>query len=344
MSIAKITAEQSSAPPTEREEFVHAQYERLWTGVLEKAQKVLASGERDLSRVHLFMRRNFGPQFESEYLEKKYKEHERKKVQTGFIYDKQLIKVIDADSEVSTLMLDAVKMREVISSAGPAIERFVELGAGWSKNLFNLFKFGAPSNVEYHALELTKTGREIAELIAREVAPTMNLSTHFFDYYRPDFSMLSSPKSTCVLTHHSIEQIPQIAEELLERIISISGFSLCVHLEPVGFQIPTNNWLIDRDACETMRHIDEGNRRFAEKRNQNMNLYPLLRQLEQQGRIRIHTVRKYFTSHLLHNATTLIVWGPAQDACQVPIEENKRRDDLLPSTIEEKMGETVPVG
>jgi hypothetical protein len=323
------TVASKSKELAERRELVMSQYERLWTGVEGKARFLLAGGERDLSRVHLFMRRNFGPQFESAHLEEKYKGHERKKAKDGFIYDKQLVKIHDGDTRVVTLMTDAVKMREAIDAFGPDIERIAELGSGWGKNLFNLFRFGAPLAAEYHALELTETGRAITRLVAAEAAKTMKVSTHFFDYYEPDFGMFAEPKATGIFTHHSIEQIPELPERLIEAVLQIPGFKRCVHLEPCGYQIPKNNWLEGGDA-ELMRNIDTRNRRFSEKKNQNRNLYPLLREYERQGKIRIYTVRKYLTSHLIDNATTLIVWGPSDRKLSDGELVNPRRDDLLP--------------
>lgn len=314
----------------ERRDFVLEQYERLWAGVQQKAREVLDSGERDLGRVHLFMRRNFGPDFENSHLKDKYIEHERSKAASGFLYDRQLIGVHDADTRVITLMTDAVKMREVIDRAGPDVERIVELGAGWGKTLFNLFRFGAPLETEYFALELTDTGRAVARMIADHAAPTMRLHTHFFDYYEPDFPMLQEPRKTCVLTHHSIEQITNLPDGLINRILEIPGFYICVHLEPCGFQIPTNNWLADESAKRWMLEVDAANRRFSEKRNQNRDLYPSLRAYEKEGRIRMHVVRKYFTSHLIDNATTLIVWGPGRGPLSDDDLVNPLRDDLMP--------------
>jgi hypothetical protein len=322
-----------SADPSERRDFVLAQYERLWTGVKTKAESLLTDGERDLSRVHLFMRRNFGPEFDSQLLKEKYQDHERQKAKSGFIYDKQIIDVNDADTRVITLMTDAVKMRAAIDAFGPKVERIIELGSGWGKNLFNLFRFGAPLATEFIALELTETGREITRTVAAQAAPTMRLTTRAFDYYEPDFGFLTENKPTAVFTHHSIEQIPEVSPRLIDAILSIPGFTKCVHLEPCGFQIPTNNWLANGNAG-LMQSIDARNKRFAEKRNQNKNLYPLLRQYEQQGRISIHAVCKYFTSHLMENGTTLIVWGPPGAANTGAGHDNTRRDDLRASVAE----------
>ena len=299
----------------ERERLVFEQYERLWSGVLEKARALIQNGETDLKRLHLFMRRNFGAEFSDPHLAQKYRAHESAKAGSGFIYDHQLVKIYEADTRVVTLMTDAVKMRAALDAFGPEVERIVELGSGWGKTLFNLYLYGAPLGVQYHALELTRNGRAVTDLIAKHCAQRMDIRTHFFNYFQPDFSMLAEHKRTCFITHHSIEQVPQLGSELFERLLEVPGFYRCVHLEPCGFQIPDDSWLKSRFFFERplnarhMRRIDADNRRFSEEKGQNMNLYPLLRDLENAGKVRIHQVRKYFTSHLLSNATSLIVWG-----------------------------------
>lgn len=302
----------------ERERLVFEQYERLWSGVLEKAQALIMKGETDLKRLHLFMRRNLGAEFSDPHLAAKYRAHEAAKASTGFIYDHQLVKIYEADSRTVTLMTDAVKMRAALDAFGPSVERIVEMGSGWGKTLFNLYLYGAPLGVEYHAMELTRNGRAVTDLIAKHCAPRIDMRTHFFNYFEPDFSSLTGQKRTCFITHHSIEQVPHVGRELFERMLSVPGFHRCVHLEPCGFQMPGNSWLKSRFFLERplnarrMRSIEADNRRFSENRGQNMNLYPILRDLEKEGRIVIHRAWKYFTSHLLSNATSLIVWGPAR--------------------------------
>lgn len=195
------------------------------------------------------MRRNFGPDFEDEHLRKKYEDHENKLLETGYLMDRQLIRVDGLDPRVVTLITDAVKMREAIGMFGPGVRRIVELGSGWGKNLFNLFKFGAPLDAEYWGFELTETGRQLMDRVGAECAHTMRLRSSRFDYYDADFSSLSQPAETCVLTHHSIEQIPEISEGLIERIMAIPGFRMCMHMEPVGFNSSQKNGLLG--GCET---------------------------------------------------------------------------------------------
>ena len=310
----------------ERREFVYEQYERLWDGVMEKARGLIEKGETDLSRLHLFMRRNFGEEFSDSHLAQKYRDHEQHKIKNGFIYDKQIIKVNDADSRVITLMTDAVKMREAIDAFGPNTSRILETGSGWGKGLFNLWLYGSPKEATYYALELTKSGRNISEYIAQHCASNLKLVTKAFEYYDPDFSFMDTDEKTCFFTHHSIEQIPEIGNNYIDRILETPGFHKCVHLEPVGWQIEKNDWMSGSELESEMLEIDAANKKFAEKRNQNRNLYPLLREYEKAGKIRIDVCRKYLCSHLINNATTLIVWSKNDNS--VFQQDLSRRDDI----------------
>jgi len=311
----------STPPPDEtavqtaqRRTFVKGQYENLWGNTHEKAVKLLERGETNLSRIHLLMRRDFGDEFSDPVLAQKGRDREAKRRETGFLYDRQLLRFVDVETRVSTLMLDAVKMRELANACGDGIGRVVELGSGWGKTLFNFWLHGGPRGAEYRGLELTEAGRKTGELIAERAAVGMDFKTRYFNYYEPDFSDFADDVPTVVFTHHSIEQMPQIGEGLFEKMLAIPGFRRCVHLEPVGFQMPGDDWLQSPDSSAKRAEIDSANRRFAEKKNQNMNLYPLLTELERRRSIRITRTRKYFCSTVLQNATSLIVWEPAPRA------------------------------
>lgn len=270
---------------SDRRDFVADAYEHLWDGVRGKAEAAIAAGEKDLGRLHLATRRMFGERFADQRLQQKYELHEAQKKSSGFILDRQLVKILSMDSTVTTFITDAVKMREVLKAMGPDVARIVETGAGWSKTLLNLWRYGGPRDAEYWGLELTRSGRDVADLIVRSASAAPNLQTRPFDYYEPDFSFLSEPRRTCFVTHHSIEQMPEISRDFLERVLAVPGFHRCVHIEPVGWQIPVNNWLDDPFSYRQMIAIDDANRRFSLEKNQNRNLYPLLRAMETEGRI-----------------------------------------------------------
>lgn len=321
-----------SSDLTERVGFVKGQYERLWDNVYAKAEKLLERGETNLARLHLFMRRDFGDEFYDPYLQAKYRKKEEERRLQGFIYDRQWLQFHDVESRITTKMLDAVKMQEIINAAGPECGRIIETGAGWGKTLFNVWLHGGPRQADYHAMEITEAGRKTAELIARRAAVGMKLSAHFYNHYEPDYSFLKESLPTTVFSHHSIEQIPQLGANYVDALLAIPGFQRCVHLEPVGFQVPSDTWLTSPRSLKFMRKVDKLNRDFTEKQNQNKNLYPLLIEQEKLGKIKITVVRKYYCSTILHNATTLIIWEkpgatPVTPTLHTPA-GGSRRDDL----------------
>lgn len=318
-------------PSPEREARALSEYGHLWASTASKADELLDSGEAELNRLVLLMRRDFGEEFSDPILKKKNQERDVERKKTGFIFDRQHIRVNGVEARTATLMLEALKMRTLVDLCAGA-ERIVELGAGWGKNLFKLWLYGASRDAEYHAMELTPEGRALATRVAQKAAPNMKFFAQPFDYYRPDFSMFADDRPTVVFTHHSIEQIPQIGDYLLEAVRKIPGFIRSVHMEPVGFQVPGNSWL--EASLETMTGIDERNRSFAEKRDQNRNLYPLLRSMELAGTIRLPIVRKHFCSILLKNATTLLVWEDPRTPELSDTSMKAERDDLQPLRTE----------
>lgn len=291
-----------------RQDFVKGQYERLWDATYQKALSLIEKGESDINRFLLLMRRDFGEEFNDAHLAQKYRDRDTQRRSSGFIYDYQLVQFHETETNVQTLILDAVKMRELIKLGGGNIQRIIELGAGWGKTLFNLWRFGAPLKAEYYACELTEAGRKSADFIAKNVIPKMNFNTSYFDHYKPDFSFLSDPLPTLVYTHHSLEQIPEVSASLIEAIRNIPGFKVCVHLEPIGWQMPGHDFLKNPEDKRLMKEIDQKNQQFSEKKNQNRNLYLLLKEIEKDGKLKITQTRKYFCSTLIQNATSLVAW------------------------------------
>jgi hypothetical protein len=321
---------------SERVGFVKGQYERLWENVYQKAEVLLERGETNLARLHLFMRRDFGDEFYDPYLQAKYRKKEEERRKQGFIYDRQWVQFYDVESRITTKMLDAVKMQEIINACGQGTRRVIETGAGWGKTLFNVWLHGGPRQADYHAMEITEAGRKTAELIALRAAAGMKLKAHYYNHYEPDYSFLKENLPTVVFSHHSIEQIPQLGANYVDALLGIPGFQRCVHLEPVGFQVPSDNWLRAPRSVRVMHKVDRLNRNFTEKHNQNKNLYPLLIEQERLGKIKITVVRKHFCSTILHNATTLIIWEkPGVEPGEAP-SADARRDDLALSSLNQE--------
>ena len=172
-------------------------------------------------------------------------------------------------------------------------ESVVELGAGDGMNLCEFWLTASPRQARYMAFEIATTGRLCTELLAT-LEPRMRLSAHAFDYYTPRYEAIPDrQKHMLVFSIYSIEEIRElpkaVIEDLLDKADEVSG----VHFEPVGWQVPDH---------ENPRH-----RAGCIERGYNENLWPLLNELQQEGRIAIDRVAADICGKVFH-PTTLIQW------------------------------------
>lgn len=139
----------------------------------------------------------------------------------------------------------------------------VELGSGFGRNLLGLHdalieRSSVP--VEFHACELTSAGREATERF-RRLDGNIDLTVHPFDYHEPDLSFLEGRKDVLFFTAHSIEQVPELSQSVIDEMLARTKRCRCVHFEPVG-------WQYDERLVRWRRSIDGagGLRRWIQKR------------------------------------------------------------------------------
>jgi hypothetical protein len=181
----------------------------------------------------------------------------------------------------------------LFESCSDETESVVELGAGDGMNLCEFWLTASPRQARYMAFEIASTGRLCAELLGT-LDPRIHLSAHAFDYYTPNYEPIPDrQKHMLVFTISSIEQIKElpkaVIEDLLDKADAVSG----VHFEPIGWQLPDH---------ENPRH-----KRGCLERGYNENLWPLLSELQQAGRISIDRVVADIYGKVFHPAT-LIQW------------------------------------
>lgn len=318
-----------------KEQGVKEDYEKVWETAYEQCKEIIDQGETDLSRIVTRIRKQYRFKNTSESLRKKYIEDETSRKKTGYIVDRQLLSFYSINTKYQPLMLEPLKIVPIIDSCPEGVERIIELGSGWGRNLFKVWLNGGPKDATYLALDITKTGAKIADTITT-ATKNIDLRTHYFDYNNPDFSFLTDYKKTVVFTNHSIEQIPFVKKELFEKILEIPGFLRCIHFEPVGFQIPGDSWLAVPRDISIMSRVDKLCANYAESSNLNRNFYKTLRELEVNAKVLVRTVRKHYYSGRLENASSLIIWdNPNEDLSSDEIDRNLLvRDDLHPFEVE----------
>ncbi|MEM5581295.1 hypothetical protein WNZ15_02460 [Roseibium sp. AS2] len=227
------------------------------------------------------------------------------------------------------------------------VDVIVELGSGSGDNLFKCFNSIEPEfrpSVEFFGAEFTPEGREAADLI-HQVQPDMRFSSVPFNYYEPDFSFIPDleNKKVLFLTNHSIEQIPVLPTELFAKMLEWPRKTYCIHNEPVGWQLISE--LLQARENGDRAFFDEIKfnmttspvkpfngpstrflRRYAKHqvsynsawwsyyKDYNKNLVPTLRNLEQEGKLRIARILKNHAGLNPMNASTFVEWESTSDS------------------------------
>jgi hypothetical protein len=208
------------------------------------------------------------------------------------------------------VMLEAIEKR-----LPPSTQRVVEMGSGWGGVISSLWLRGAPRDAEYWALEYTEAGRQLSSLLAKS-EPRFRLETRAFDYHNADFSYLTEKLETVVYSTYSIEQITFIKDELIDRIMAIPGFTRCIHIEPVGWQVEPDAFIARLDRLAKKLGLRAFNQATASARRcwrhgKNRNLLETLRRYEQAGKIVIETIDRDLVANDPLNPGTLVVWRKA---------------------------------
>ena len=123
----------------------------------------------------------------------------------------------------------------------PEVNVVLELGSGWSANLFGLYLFlgnARSHSIRYVGAEFTDAGRECGELLAKHDG-RIDYTAVAFDWTKPDLSFLGElpgPVNVLAFSHHSIEQVERIDPDVYAQLARYADSARVVHCEPVGWQ------------------------------------------------------------------------------------------------------------
>jgi hypothetical protein len=130
-------------------------------------------------------------------------------------------------------------IRYLMGCVKPDTTAIVELGSGWSVNLFQMYVgLGRTRSrtIAYHGAEYTDEGQEAARRLATHDG-AIDYHAHSFDYRKPDISFLKEAKGhVLVFTRHSIEQVDLIDPKLYDMLHKLDARVTLVHIEPTGWQ------------------------------------------------------------------------------------------------------------
>src|SRR5262249_59859049 len=98
---------------------------------------------------------------------------------------------------------------ELLRAIDPDTANIVELGSGYSKNLFRIWFNGGPVKANYIGGEYKEAGRDCGQFLASLEPRTPYQSVPFY-YYAPVFTQCDTKPKTFAFSCSTLEQVPQI--------------------------------------------------------------------------------------------------------------------------------------
>ena len=173
------------------------------------------------------------------------------------------------------------------------VDNLFEFGCGPGYHLLRARKIN--SKAKMIGLDWTTASQEIIKQI-KENRIEENIDGKNFNFFKPNYS-IEVPVNSGFLTVAALEQIGDKYKEFVDFILEKKP-SICVHLEPIDELLDQNN-LIDRLSTLYFR-----------KRNYLHGYLPYLRQLQEDGKIKIVNEQRTFSGSYFIEGHSLIVWYP----------------------------------
>lgn len=174
----------------------------------------------------------------------------------------------------------------------PQYDTIYEFGCGTGQNLVTLAKMYPAKKI--WGLDFVNSSTELVNLIHEKC--NLNIQGKLFNMIQPDYNFKLEAGSA-VFTAHSIEQLGNQYQNLVDYLLK-NEIAFCINVEPMAELYDQNN-LIDYLAYtfHTKRHYPSG-------------YIPLLRELEQQGKLTIIKIQRCYFGNLNHEGFNLIIWKP----------------------------------
>jgi hypothetical protein len=274
-------------------EKVYDAYDSGWAAMMDRSSRIVGEGNRNLARVLAL-------------LGKPSEESQNTKLLSFYghrIAGKRVHGVKDHAYEHR--LFSQIVQRELSRAIDADTVNIIELGSGYSRNLFDIWLNGGPLEANYIGMEYTKGGRDCGTFLAT-LEPNMRYQSHEFDYYKPALPAFDRNAKTFVFSCYSIEQIPELGLSVFDMLLDIPGLYRVVHIEPVGWQtgpkflpFPTELMLWGRTLIS------------ARKMRYNTNLMAVIKGLVRAGKISLaHAPKVDYLAHRPNLPGSVIGWSP----------------------------------
>jgi len=172
------------------------------------------------------------------------------------------------------------------------VDNCYEFGCGTGFNLIALSKLFP--NIKLYGSDFVESSVKLVNEVSQ--ACSLNLEGFIFDMIKPDKNLVIKPDSG-VFTIGAVEQLRGRFHDFIDYLIENKP-KVVAHTEPVVELYDISN-LEDYLACK-----------FQEKRGYTKGLLPHLKNLQEQGRIKIEKIRRLYFGSLFMEGYNLIVWRP----------------------------------
>ncbi len=274
-------------------ENAYEEYQSDWTAVLEKAKRLVGEGNTNLARVLSLLNRPADKNPNVKLL-RRYGHRVAGRRVSGI-----------ADPAFEQLLFALTMQRELSRAIDGDTVNVIELGSGYSKNLFDIWLNGGPLQANYLGMEYTRAGRECGSFLA-QLDANIRYQSFEFDYYKPVLADFDRHAKTFVFTCYSIEQITTFGHATFDALLELPGLYKVVHIEPIGWQsgprllpLPTEPmlWLSTRISARRTRY--------------NTDLLSTLNSLVRAGRISLaHAPKIDYLAHRPNLPGTVVTWSP----------------------------------
>ena len=204
-------------------------YNDSWQLRLDKLVEYIESGESNIPDV-LALYRNY-------WLSGRYGIDEK----VPFVVDGQSHQLLASSGHIYYRHAMA---HSVLAQVRPDTVAIIELGSGFGESLFTVWheRFGDRKNTlrrndtKFIASELSPAGRRASRVLAT-LDPLLNFEGRHFDYRTPRFDGLDFGSGHVVIfSTQSIEQVSEIPDDFLPRVMALGRNVTGLHFEPIGWQ------------------------------------------------------------------------------------------------------------
>jgi hypothetical protein len=272
----------------------YEEYEGDWGAVLARAQALVADGERSLPRMLSLLNRPPERNPNAKLL----------RLFGHRIAGKRVRGIRDPAYE--PILFERAVQRELGRAIDPDTRVIIELGSGYSRNLFRIWLNGGLRDARYIGMEYTSAGRECGAFLAT-LETAIRYESLEFDYYKPSLPTIGSEK-TFVFTCYSIEQITHLDQRIFDALLALPGLYKVMHIEPVGWQKGPRLMPFPVEAMLWL-----STRVSAYRTGYNTNLVKVLQSLERAGRIvQFEPPKINYLAHRPNLPGSIFTWAPGK--------------------------------